>query len=93
MFSGIDMKTYLIEKESEIHIETKMLIPPPPTPCSARERMSQSMVVARPHSRLPRKKTLIARSKSGFRPHMSLIFAHTGDVTAVASTYADPIHA
>jgi hypothetical protein len=82
-----------MENESEMQIETNILIPPPPTPCSARARINHIIVSAVPHNRLPRKKTVIASNNSGFRPQMSLSFAHIGAVIAVASTYAEPIHA
>jgi hypothetical protein len=52
-----------------------------------------TIFTASPQSRLPMKKLLIERRRIGFRPQMSLTFAHTGVVTAVARIYADPIQA
>jgi len=73
-----------MEKVSEIQIDTNILIPPPPIPCKALASMSQTIVCAVPQRRLPKKNIPIARSSSGFRPQISLSFAHTGTVTAVA---------
>ena len=50
----------------------RVIRPPAPSPCSARKRMSWSMVCASPQSTEPMRKILIAMKNSGLRPYMSL---------------------
>ncbi len=59
--------------------------PPPPSPCSARNPMSWTMVWLSPEQTDPARKIKMAAWKKTFRPYWSPSFPHSGVDTVAAS--------
>ena len=67
--------------------------PPAPTPWMARPARSMPRFSARAQIRLPTMKTMLALSRMGFLPKMSLVFPHMGPAADTAMMKEEPIQA
>lgn len=74
-----------IENRSLMQMLTKIKMPPPPIPCTARPTMSMPMLTLTPASSEPTQKTPTAVSNTGLRPQMSDILPQLGAAAAFAS--------
>ena len=77
-------------KRSLMQIFTKMRSPPPPMPWITLPASSMLILILKAAISDPKKKTILAVRRMGFRPNMSLIFPHVGVDAAAASKYAEP---
>ncbi len=77
--------THLILNKSLMQIFTKIINPPPPIPCITRPANNILMLLAIAQIKLPTRNTMLATSRTGLRPKMSLIFPHVGVDAAAAS--------
>lgn len=76
---------FLTENMSLIQMLTKMRVPPPPMPCTARPTRSIGMFTLAPQRSEPIQKIPTAVNSTGFRPKMSDILPHDGAAAALAN--------
>lgn len=70
----------------------RVMMPPPPVPCTARAKISMPMLTLTPAIKDPTQNTPTADNNTGFRPQMSDNFPQEGAAAALARRYAEPIH-
>lgn len=74
-----------IENKSLMQMFTKITMPPPPMPCTARLAINMLMLTLTALNSEPTQNTATAHIRMGFRPQISEIFPHTGAAAALAS--------
>lgn len=75
-----------------MQIFDKMINPPPPIPCTTLPPMSILILMLSAAIKDPPKKIMLASSRTGLRPHISLNLPHVGVDAAAESRYAELIH-
>lgn len=70
----------------------RVMIPPPPVPCTARAKINMPMLTLTPAINDPTQNTPTADNSTGFRPQISDILPQEGAAAALARRYAEPIH-
>lgn len=75
-----------------MHMFDRMISPPPPIPWITLPPMSMLTLMLKAEIRDPPRKIMLASSRTGLRPHMSLNLPHVGVDAAADSRYAELIH-
>jgi len=70
----------------------KIISPPPPIPWTTLPPISILTLMLKADIRDPPKKMMLASSRTGLRPHMSLNLPHVGVDAAADRRYAELIH-
>lgn len=83
---------FLIENKSLMQILQRVMMPPPPVPCTARAKINIPMLTLTPAINDPMKNTPTADNSTTFRPQISDILPQEGAAAALARRYAEPIH-
>lgn len=83
---------YLMLNRSLMQMFDKMISPPPPMPWMTLPPISIFTLMLKADIRDPPRKIMLARSRTGLRPQMSLNLPHVGVDAAAAKRYAELIH-